>query len=108
MYSLIACSVSQRTREIGIRVALGARRSTIARLVVGEGLVLAAAGGVLGLAGAAAVTRLLTRFLYHVSTTDAATFLSVPLVLVGVAFMACTVPARRATRVDPIVALRHE
>ncbi|HEX2454127.1 MAG TPA: ABC transporter permease [Vicinamibacterales bacterium] len=108
VYSLIACSVSQRTHEIGIRMALGARRASIMRLVIGEGLVLAAAGGALGLAGAAAVTRLLTRFLHQVSTTDAATFLAVPLVLGGVALVACAVPARRATRVDPIVALRHE
>jgi putative ABC transport system permease protein len=108
VYGLLTYSVSQYTREIGIRIALGADRSHISRIVVRDGLVLCLVGLVIGLAGAYGATRLLTGLLYQVTPTDPATFLAVAGLLVGTAVLACWLPARRATRVDPIVALRHE
>ncbi|HET6853271.1 MAG TPA: FtsX-like permease family protein, partial [Pyrinomonadaceae bacterium] len=101
-------SVAQRTHEIGIRLALGAQRRDVFKLVVGQGLTLAVVGVVLGAAGALAVTRLITGLLYGVSPTDGPTFVIVALMVTVVAFLACYLPARRATRVDPLVALRYE
>jgi putative ABC transport system permease protein len=108
VYGLMAFFVSQRTQEIGIRIALGARRADVLKSVVGQGLRFALLGTVLGLAGAFGLTRVLTGLLYNVSPTDPLTFAFVSFVLVGVAALASYLPARRAARIDPMVALRYE
>jgi len=108
VYGVIAYSVSQRTREIGVRVALGAQRSNVLALILGHGAVLAAAGIGIGLAGALGVTRFLRSMLYGVSPFDPVSFTAVTLVLTAIAFLASYVPARRAARVDPVDALRQE
>jgi len=108
IYGLIAYGVAQRTHEIGVRLALGARAGQIVRLVVGEGLLLVVAGGAIGLGGALALTRVLSRFLHDVSVTDRLTFGGISLLLALVALVACYIPARRAARIDPSGALRAE
>lgn len=108
IYGVIAYSVSQRTHEIGIRVALGSGPGRILRLVLGRGLILIVTGLGLGLAAAAAVTRVLTGLLFEVKATDPVVFAVIALLLFGVALAACFVPARKATQVDPLAALRHE
>ena len=108
LYSVLAFTVRTRTREIGIRVALGARRANVLRFVVGQGARLAVIGVIFGGIGAWASTRLLSSLLYGVTSTDPVTFLAAALALVFIALLACYVPARRAMRVDPMVALRHE
>jgi putative ABC transport system permease protein len=100
--------VLQRTREIGIRVALGAQRRDILKMVLRQGIVAAFAGVAIGIVAALALTRLLSSLLFGVTPGDWVTFLSVAVLLLVVAVVACSIPARRATRVDPIVALRYE
>jgi putative ABC transport system permease protein len=108
IYSVVAYSVAQRGREIGIRMALGAQRSSVLRMVVGSGLRLALLGIGIGLLGAFAMTQALRKALYQVSATDPATFLGVAALLLAIAVVASWAPARRATRVDPMVSLRAE
>lgn len=108
LYGLISFSVSQSTRELGIRVALGARAGDALRLVMGRGMMLTLAGLVLGLAAAWGLTRVMDGLLFGVGATDPVTFASVALLLAGVSALACYIPARRATKVDPIVALKSE
>jgi putative ABC transport system permease protein len=108
LYGVISYSVVQRTREMGIRIALGAQRESISRMVVREGVLLALIGVGAGLGASLVVARLIRELLYGIGATDPATFIAVPVLLIAVALLASYVPARRATRVDPLVALRYE
>jgi putative ABC transport system permease protein len=108
IYGVISYSVTQRTHEIGIRMALGAQARDVSKLVIREGVALALIGVTIGLAASLALTRLMESLLFEVSTTDQSIFAGVGALLVAVAVLACWIPARRASRVDPMVALRCE
>jgi putative ABC transport system permease protein len=108
IYGVMSYSVAQRTREIGIRMALGAQRSDVLKLAVGQGLKLVSIGVLIGLAGAFILTRVMSSLLFGVSATDPPTLITISLVLISVAVLASYIPARRATKVDPLVALRYE
>jgi putative ABC transport system permease protein len=108
VYGVMSYLVTQGTHDIGVRMALGAQRSSILRMVVGHGLELTLAGIAAGLVGAAVLTRIMASLLFGVSATDLVTFSTVPLILAVIAVMASYLPARRATRVAPVIALREE
>jgi putative ABC transport system permease protein len=108
IYGVIAYSVVRRVHEMGIRIALGAQRRDVLRLVIGQGMLLLGVGMIIGTLGALALTHVLASFLYGIRPTDPATFATVVMILAGVAFLACYIPARRAIRVDPMIALRYE
>jgi ABC-type antimicrobial peptide transport system permease subunit len=108
IYGVVSYSVAQRTREIGLRRALGAKESDVLKLVIGEGFFVISIGLALGLLVAFGATRLIAGFLYGVAPTDPLTFVGVPVLLGLIALGACYIPARRATKVDPLVALRYE
>jgi len=108
IYSVISYSITARTQEIGIRMALGARRPAILLLVLRKGMALTLIGAAIGLVGALALTRWISSMLFGISASDPMTYAIVLLLALGAALLACSIPARRATRVDPLIALRYE
>ena len=108
VYGVLAYNVNQRRQEIGIRLALGAQPSDVLRMIVGQGMILTLIGSIIGIGAAYLLSLQVSSMLYGVSVADPVAFLGVPLILAIVALVACYIPARRATRVDPVVALRFE
>ena len=108
IYGVMAYSVAQRTHEVGIRMALGAQKGDVLGLILRKGLILTLTGVAIGLAIALVLTRLMTTLLFGIAPTDATTFVAVSVLLIIVAMFACYIPARRATKVDPLVALHYE
>jgi putative ABC transport system permease protein len=108
LYGVVSYTVSQRTQEIGVRMAMGAQRGDVVRLIVGGGMKLTLVGIVIGLSAAAALSRMIQAMLFEVAPSDPASYAATALLLLAVAALACYVPARRAMRVDPIVALRAQ
>ncbi len=108
VYGVISYAANQRTHEIGVRMALGAQRGNVLRMVLQQGLVLVSIGLVAGLGISIAVTRFMRDLLFQIGAMDPVTFIGVSLILITVAMIACYVPARRATKVDPLIALRYE
>ena len=108
IYGVTAYTVAQRTQEIGIRIALGAQMSDVLSLMLRKAMSLVVVGAIIGVAGAYAATRVMSNLLFGVTPTDLLTFIAVPMILLFVALVACLIPARRATKVDPLIALRYE
>jgi putative ABC transport system permease protein len=108
IYGVMSFAVTARTREMGVRMALGAERARVQRLVIGEGIGLVCVGAIIGLAGALAATRVLRTFLFDLTPSDPVTYVGVVVVLGVAAIVASWIPARRASRVDPVIALRAE
>jgi putative ABC transport system permease protein len=108
IYGIIAYAVTERTHEIGVRLALGAQRRDVVSMIVGQGMAMTAAGTAVGIVAALMTARLMTGLLFGVSAIDPLTFVVIPLLVAAVALVACWLPARRATTVDPLVALRTE
>ena len=108
IFGVMSYAVSRRTQEMAIRMALGARRRDVLRLVLREGLIITMFGPVVGLVTALAVSRVMAGYVYGIKATDPLTFAAAALLLIGISLLACYVPVRRATRVDPIMALRYE